>query len=30
MQPNVAKAYVGLVYQYHPELRPEAMSPPQP
>jgi hypothetical protein len=24
----VAKAYVGLVYQYHPELRPEAMSPP--
>lgn len=30
MQPNVAKAYVGLVYQYHPELRPEDMSPPQP
>ena len=29
MQPNVAKAYVGLAYQYHPDLRPEELSPPQ-
>jgi integrase len=29
MQPNVAKAYVGLVYQYHPDLMPEEMSPQQ-
>ncbi len=26
MQPNVVKAYLGMVYQYHPELAPEQMS----
>ena len=26
MQPSVAKAYVGMVYQYHPDLAPEQMS----
>lgn len=29
MQPNVARAYVALVYQYHPDLKPEEVSPPQ-
>ncbi len=29
MQPGVVKAYVALVYQYHPELLPEKMSPTQ-
>lgn len=29
MQSNVVKAYVGLVYQYHPDLIPEQVSPPQ-
>jgi hypothetical protein len=29
MQPNVAQAYVNLVYQYHPELIPKGMSPVQ-
>jgi hypothetical protein len=29
MQPNVVRAYVGLVYQYHPDLMPEEMSPQQ-
>ena len=29
MQPNVVRAYVDLVYQYHPDLMPE-MSPPSP
>ncbi len=27
MQPNVVKAYVGMVYQYHPDLAPEQVSP---
>jgi len=26
MQPSVARAYVALVHQYHPDLRPEGMS----
>jgi hypothetical protein len=30
MQPNVARAYVELAYQYHPDLKPEEVSPPQP
>ena len=29
MQPNVAKAYVRLAYQYHPDFVPEEMSPRQ-
>ena len=29
MQPNVARAYVALVYQYHLDLKPEEMSPSQ-
>jgi len=29
MQPNVVKAYAGMVYQYHPELAPEQVSPAQ-
>jgi len=29
MQPSVARAYVALVYQYHPELMPEKVSPSQ-
>jgi hypothetical protein len=29
MQPNVVKAYVGMVYQYHPDLAPEQVSPSQ-
>jgi hypothetical protein len=29
MQPSVVKAYVGMVYQYHPDLAPEQMSPAQ-
>jgi hypothetical protein len=28
MQPNVVQAYLDLVYQYHPDLRPEKVSPP--
>jgi DnaJ-class molecular chaperone len=28
MQPNVIKAYVGMVYQYHPDMVPdEKVSP---
>lgn len=27
MQPNVVKAYAGMVYQYHPELAPDQVSP---
>ena len=27
MQPNVVQAYVGMVYQYHPTLVPEKVSP---
>ncbi len=27
LQPNVVQAYVGMVYQYHPELAPREMSP---
>lgn len=30
MQPNVVQAYVGLVYQYHPDLIPADMSPQTP
>lgn len=30
MQPNVARAYVELAYQYHPDLKPGEVSPPQP
>jgi hypothetical protein len=30
MQPSVARAYVGLVYEYHPDLMPEKMSPQSP
>ena len=26
MQPNVVEAYIGMVYQYHPDLAPEQMS----
>lgn len=29
MQPNVVKAYVGMVYQYHPDLEQEQVSPAQ-
>jgi len=29
MQPNVVKAYAGMVYQYHPDLAPEQVSPAQ-
>lgn len=29
MQPNVVKAYSGMVYQYHPDLAPEQVSPAQ-
>jgi len=29
MQPSVARAYVALVYQYHPDLKPDEMSPSQ-
>lgn len=29
MQPNVVRAYVGMVYQYHPDLAPEQVSPAQ-
>jgi hypothetical protein len=29
MQPNVVKAYVGMVYQYHPDLVSEQVSPAQ-
>lgn len=29
MQPNVVKAYLGMVYQYHPDLDPEPVSPAQ-
>jgi hypothetical protein len=29
MQPNVVKAYAGMVYQYHPELAPEQVTPAQ-
>jgi hypothetical protein len=28
MQPNVVRAYLDLVYQYHPDLKPEKVSPP--
>lgn len=28
MQPNVVQAYLDLAYQYHPDLRPEKVSPP--
>jgi hypothetical protein len=27
MQPNVVRAYAGMVYQHHPELEPEQVSP---
>ena len=29
MQPNVVKAYLGMVYEYHPGLAPEQVSPAQ-
>ena len=29
MKPNVVKAYVGMVYHYHPDLAPEQVSPAQ-
>ncbi len=29
MQPNVVKAYAGMVYQYHPDLAPERVTPGQ-
>jgi hypothetical protein len=28
MQPSVVQTYLDLIYQYHPDLRPEKVSPP--